>query len=367
MQMKIHLRKRKLTGKGHSKAGYSLYLDIYYRKGNRKREYLGIYFEPTDTKTNRDEKQKLAESIKAKRLIELINEEQGISSKLNMQMSFVGFYREQMTKRIPSTRVPWEYALQYIQKYSTKELRFADINKKWLDDFTACLLKHVSPLSASLYISKIKCVIHEAEREGIIPFNPNLRTLPIKIPDIVRDYLSIEEIHSISNAVVKKEYQLVKNAFLFSCFTGLRFGDLKSLKWNQIKEVALNANEKVFTIQKVQGKTGAVNYIPLNETALKIIGQRPENDSLVFPFKQVNATIRKVLYRILEAAKIDKKITFHSGRRTYATLLLAQGANIMTVKELLGHKDLSSTMLYAKVLDSSKYSAVNSLPQISNL
>ncbi len=66
--MKIHLRKRKLSGKSHSKAGYSLYLDIYNRRGNRKREFLGIYFEPNDTKTARDEKQKLAESIRAKRL-----------------------------------------------------------------------------------------------------------------------------------------------------------------------------------------------------------------------------------------------------------------------------------------------------------
>ena len=66
--MKIHLRKRKLSGKSHSKSGYSLYLDIYNRKGNRKREFLGIYFEPNDTKTARDDKQKLAESIRAKRL-----------------------------------------------------------------------------------------------------------------------------------------------------------------------------------------------------------------------------------------------------------------------------------------------------------
>jgi hypothetical protein len=69
--MKVHLRKRKITGKSHSKAGYSLYLDIYYRKGNRKREFLGIYFDPNDTKTSRDEKLKLAENSKQNGLLSL--------------------------------------------------------------------------------------------------------------------------------------------------------------------------------------------------------------------------------------------------------------------------------------------------------
>ena len=76
--------------------------------------------------------------------------------------------------------------------------------------------------------------------------------------------------------------------------------------------------------------------------------------------------IRVILNNVLEAAQIDKKITFHSARRTYATMLLANGANIMTVKELLGHKDINSTLVYAKVMDSSKLTAVNNLPQISN-
>lgn len=65
-----------------------MYLDIYYRKGNRKREFLGIYIDPDDTKTNRDDKLKLAENLKAKRLIELINEEKGIPARYNPRQGY---------------------------------------------------------------------------------------------------------------------------------------------------------------------------------------------------------------------------------------------------------------------------------------
>jgi len=365
--MKVHLRKRKLTGKSHSKAGYSLYLDIYYRKGNRKREFLGIYIDPDDTKTNRDDKLKLAENLKAKRLIELINEEKGIPARLNPQQSFIEYYKTLMDKRIPSTRVTWEYALQHVIKYSKTGLCFADMNKQWFDGFIAYLLKNVAPLSATTYLAKIKCALHEAERDGIIPHNPSFRTKPIKVPETVKDYLTIEEIQRIADTKVKYRYINVKNAFLFSCYSGLRFGDILSLKWSQIKETELNGNGKSLAIHKMQNKTGVVNYIPLNESAIKLIGQRPEKDDLVFQLDYADMHIRKILYNILEAAKIDKKITFHSARRTYATMLLANGANIMTVKELLGHKDISSTLIYAKVMDSSKMTAVSNLPQISTL
>ena len=363
--MKVYLRKRKLKGRNHTKACYSLYLDIYARKGNRKREFLGIYIDPKDNKTDRDDKLKLAENIRAKRLIELINQEQGFPTKLNPQMSFIEYYKTLMERKTAPTKVTWEHALKHVIKYSKNGICFADIDKQWLNGFLSYILKRVSPLSASTYFAKIKSAIHEAERDGIIPHNPSLRTNPIKIPESVKDYLTIEEIQRIADTEVRFRYLNVKQAFLFSCYTGLRFGDIKSLKWSQIKEVEFNGNGKTLAIHKIQSKTGVVNYIPLNESANMLMGNRPKEDDLVFIFDYANMHIRVILNKILEAAKIDKKITFHSARRTYATMLLANGANIMTVKELLGHKDINSTLVYARVMDSSKQSAVASLPNIN--
>jgi|GEM_PF-2040986 len=87
--MKVHLRKRKITSKGSTKPRYSLYLDIYYRRGKRKREFPGIYLEPNDHKTNRQKKITLAENIKTKRLIELANDEYGFPTKDKLYQNFI--------------------------------------------------------------------------------------------------------------------------------------------------------------------------------------------------------------------------------------------------------------------------------------
>ncbi len=90
--MKVHLRRRQIRSKGNTKPRYSLYLDIYYREGKRKREFLGIYLEPHDDKTYRNEKLKLAENIKAKRMIELANEEHGFPTKEKMNQNFIAYF-----------------------------------------------------------------------------------------------------------------------------------------------------------------------------------------------------------------------------------------------------------------------------------
>ncbi|MEN8250680.1 MAG: Arm DNA-binding domain-containing protein [Bacteroidota bacterium] len=91
--MKVHLRKRKMRlRKGTSKPRYSLYLDIYYRKGKRKREFLGIYLEPHDDKTYRNEKLKLADNIKAKRMMELANEAHGFPTKEKLNQNFIAYF-----------------------------------------------------------------------------------------------------------------------------------------------------------------------------------------------------------------------------------------------------------------------------------
>jgi len=98
--MKVHLRKRKMRiKKGTSKPCYSLYLDIYYRRGKRKREFLGIYLEPYDDKTYRSEKLKLAENIKAKRMMELANELHGFPTKEKLNQNFISYFDKQMNKR----------------------------------------------------------------------------------------------------------------------------------------------------------------------------------------------------------------------------------------------------------------------------
>jgi integrase len=339
-----------------------LYLDIYYSKFKRFREFIGVYLDPKEDKTYRQEKLGLAENIKAKRQLELINEEYGFPSKEKQKQNFVEYFEYQMNRRTGHTKVPWSNANKYLHQYSKGSVLFSNIDKTWLEGFRTLLLNSLSPSSASLYYSKVKCALRESVKDRILLSNPADQVDPIKVSQKEKEFLSVYEIQNIANTPCRNE--MVKNAFLFSCFTGLRYGDIVALKWNQIKEVNYDGNGITYAVQLRQSKTGIINTIPLNETAVNLIGDRPNEDTLVFQMTMKHRSIQRVLKSLLEAASITKKITFHTARHTYAIMLLANGSDLMTVKDLLGHKDIKSTQVYAKVIDASKQSAVKNLPTL---
>jgi len=360
--MKVHLRKRELSQKESGKPRYSLYLDIYYSKLKRVREFLGIYIDPKEDKTFRQEKLGIAENIKAKRTLELLNEEYGFPSKEKQKQNFVEYFEHQMNRRTGQTKVPWSNAYKYLVQYTKGSVLFANIDKTWLEGFQTLLLNSLSPSSASLYFSKVKCALRESIKDRILISNPADQIDPIKSKQKEREFLTVDELKKIIDTPCRNDQ--VKKAFLFSCFTGLRYGDIVALKWSQIKEINFNGNGKSYAVQLTQSKTGKALHIPLNNTALKLIEDRPEIDRLVFQLNMKHRSMQRILQSLLDSAEISKKITFHCARHTYAVLLLANGANLMTVKELLGHRDIKSTQIYAKVVDESKVSAVSNLPTI---
>jgi integrase len=355
--MKVHLRKRELTNKGSGKPRHSLYLDIYYYKFKRIREFLGIYLDPNEDKTYKNEKLQLAENLKAKRQLELLNEEYGFPSKEKQKQNFVEYFEYQMNRRAGHTKVPWSNAYKYLHQFTKGSVLFYNIDKAWLEGFRTLLLNSLSPSSASLYYSKVKCALRESVKYRILVSNPADQVDPIKVPKKEKEFLTVDEIPKIANTPCRNDE--VKNTFLFSCFTGLRYGDIMALKWSQIKKVNYDGNGTTYAVQLRQSKTGIINTIPLNETALNLIGDRREEDSLVFNLNIKHRSMQRILNQLLDTAKITKKITFHTARHSYAIMLLANGSDLMTVKELLGHKDIKSTQVYAKVIDPSKLKAIN--------
>lgn len=145
----------------------------------------------------------------------------------------------------------------------------------------------------------------------------------------------------------------MKNAFLFGCFTGLRFGDIQNLKWMDIKDGNLRIS---------QNKTKGMAYIPLNVNAHKILQLQPRSRKYIFDLFEHNSSVNRTLKKLIKKTGIDKEVSFHSSRHTFATLLISSGANIYTVSKLLGHKDIQSTLVYAKVIDEEKDKAVNDMP-----
>ena len=183
----------------------------------------------------------------------------------------------------------------------------------------------------------------------------NTKIEPIKQVETRRNFLTIEEL----NSLVKTECNnpLMKKAALFSALTGLRFSDIKNLVWGELEYIEGNG----YFIQFKQQKTKGVEVMPISEQAYNLLGEQKEPGDKVFDGLTYSAYENKHLYQWIGAAGITKDITFHCFRHTYATLQLSMGTDIYTVSKMLGHRELKTTQVYAKIIDQTKREAANKI------
>ena len=206
----------------------------------------------------------------------------------------------------------------------------------------------------------VNAMFNKALREGRIGYNPlrGLNNLErFHAPDKHREYLTPEELErflSVETAT-ETEHQ-VQTAFGFSCMTGLRLGDVRQLRWGDIKPMG-----DCWAVSIVQQKTGSPVTVPLNELALSLLPPRPENtDGNVFHLPGKSGNVTKYIRSIRDKAGITgKNLTFHCARHTAATLAISAGAELYSVSKILGHRNLVSTQVYAKVNLEKKIEAVN--------
>ncbi|KAA6336151.1 Tyrosine recombinase XerD [termite gut metagenome] len=174
-------------------------------------------------------------------------------------------------------------------------------------------------------------------------------------------FLNIDEVKKIAAAGTNTDMELeIKKAFLFACYTGLRISDLENLAWKDIEHNPLQ-------IIKRQTKTSAKVVIPIKDSVWAFIndGSIHNHEALVFPLLCLIKQSRNYyLLQWMKRVKLDKNIGWHTARHTFAILSLENGADLYTVSKLLGHKDLKTTQVYAKIIDKMKRMAVNGLPAI---
>ena len=206
----------------------------------------------------------------------------------------------------------------------------------------------------------INAIFNKALREGRIGYNP-LRGLNklerFHVADKHREYLTPDELERFLavEAATETERQ-VQTAFGFSCMTGLRLGDMQRLRWGDIKPMGGG-----WAVSIVQHKTGSPVTVPLNELALSLLPSRPDNnDEKVFYLPTMSGNITKYVRRIRDKAGISgKELTYHCSRHTAATLAISAGAELYSVSKILGHRNLVSTQVYAKVNLEKKLEVVN--------
>lgn len=369
--MSVTLRSRKKGKK------ISLYLD-FYENGKRWTEALKLYLTPDPEVGKLTSKQKednkknieLAEAIRSKRHLEIQNGLYGFHDKDKMKARFFDYFKVLMERRRDSdgNYGNWKSALIHLQQYEKGEITFQQINKDWIIGFQDYLKrkakgrnkKALSGNTQFSYFSKLLAALKEAVKDGVLVKNPAVDINGLKPAETHKEYLSLEELKSAFKA--ECENQLLKTAFLFSALTGLRWSDIVKLKWKDI----LYSKDNGYLIRFEQEKTEGKEYLPISNDARDLLGEKSEESEAVFKDLKYSAWNNLKLKEWLIRAGINRHVTFHSARHTFATLQLTFGTDIYTVSKLLGHKNLKNTEVYAKIVNEKKREAVNRISIGSN-
>ena len=167
----------------------------------------------------------------------------------------------------------------------------------------------------------------------------------------------------------KCRYDLLKRAFLFSCLSGLRWSDVSKLLWSEVQEYRYtdkDGNKKTgWRIVFHQQKTKGLQYLDISEQAREYLGEIGKPDERVFMGLEYGTYYNTELKLWVMAAGISKHITFHCARHTNAVLMLSKGATLYTVQKRLGHSQISTTQIYAKMADEQQREAANLIPDIT--
>ncbi len=348
----------------------SLYLD-FYQDGQRQYEYLQLYLIPDPekgrlTKEEKEHNRKtlgLAEAIRSKRHLEIQNGIYGFQDQSKAKGSFIRYVEYLSEKRRDSkgNYDNWDSALKHLKKFVKLDVTFSQINKRWLEDLKEYLRReartpsnqNLSQNSQSSYFNKIRAALREAYREQIIQRNPCDEVEGIKPGEPEREFLTYDELQAA--AKTECEIPILKRAFLFSALTGLRWSDINKLTWSEIQHSKEIGHYMRFT----QKKTKGAETQPISEQAFGLLGERGNSEERVFTGLKYSAWHNLKLQQWMMKAGISKTITFHCARHTYATLQLTLGTDIYTVSKLLGHKDLKTTQVYAKIIDEKKREAAS--------
>lgn len=375
MAIKVKLRKKKITGDRQS-----LYLDFYPAIEDPKtgkltrRQFLGYYlYDKPKTNVERkhnEETLKIAEQMRQKRDNELSKpeiytayERDQLKERENAEKSFIAYFKQLANERKKSNHDNWISAYKYLDNFAVKDITFAQVNEKFCNDFKRYLLTvpsnksskvTLSQNSAVSYFNKVKAALKQAYKDGLLKQDLNAKIEPIKQAETQRNFLTLEELTKL--AKTETDNTTMKNAALFSALTGLRYSDIEKLVWSEIEHV----KGQGYFIRFQQQKTKGIETLPISEQAYSFLGKRKGPMDKVFA--GLNDRDRYYHFPIwVGKAGITKDVTFHCLRHTFATLQLSHGTDIYTVSKMLGHRELKTTQVYAKIIDQTKREAADKI------
>lgn len=358
----------KLRYKKLSNGSASIYLDIY-NDGKRHYDFLHLYLVPERTSQDKQQNKQtlaLANAIKAQRIVDIQNGMHGFkrsstSSKITlteyMQM-VVEHYKKRGSHRYASGIGT---TIGYLRRYTKKDILLSKVDTSFIRGFIDFLGDcNLASSTQHIYLRALAASLNRAVRDGLIEQNPYSLISSEDKPALrcrEREYLTLDEVRTLT-ATPCTNSPIVKHAFLFCCFCGLRLSDIEKLQWSDIKRDGNNVSVRI-----MQTKTKREVVIPLSSNAQSYLPERVNDSNKVFPMP-TRTNMRFALAKWLKDANINKHITFHCARHTHATLLLTYGADIYTVSKLLGHTRVQTTEIYAKIIDDKKRQAVDLIPTL---
>jgi integrase len=375
-KINVTLRKRKLpSGK------ITLYLDffppVYNPKTHKqyRREYLSLYLVP-NPKNNNDkimnsENLFKAEIICANRFNEVNKpqiynpfELEQLRLKEIGEKSFLQFLKLVAEQKTGNNGHIWTYAVIHFENFlKNEDILMQDIDVNVIEGFREYLLKakcirkkdkFLAQNTALTYFNKIKATLRKAYKKGLLQTDVNAAIESIKEQESQRNFLTMEEAVRLFNAPCKKE--IVKRVCLFSLLTGMRYSDLSKLTWEEVQY----SKQEGYYIRFKQQKTDRPVTLPISHEAYEFLGKKIDQWERVF-YDLKKWDVDRLLPIWIKDASIEKHITFHCFRHTYATLQMAAGTDIFTVSKMLGHKNIKTTQIYTKIIDERKRETTNKI------
>lgn len=356
---------------------YSETLDKQVAKKDRKREFMKLYLwqaprTPLERQQNK-ETLELAKRIRFERGQELLESVEGYRLKKERDINFLDYFQAYIDKYTKKDIRMVEIALKRFidflndtpeyEKYA-KTIKPEQITKDMVEVFTEYLQGRSRGEGARSIYARFKKVIKYAIEHDIMLKDP-CTGISIKVDDqqLRKEILSTDEMQQLIATHYKHENPNIRRAFIFCLYCGLRFCDVKDLTF---ANVDFSNKLLKFEQNKTKGHSATSGVvIPLNDGLLQLIGKPSspnKRDEVIFPLPSYEMCL-KALRHWVKRAGIDKHISWHCARHSFAVNILNNGANIKTVASLLGHSGLKHTEKYTRAIDGLKQEAINSLPE----
>lgn len=351
MSVSLYWRKNPRT---KSKAAY---LEIS-EDGTRRRESIGIVIQKNDN--DKRQKERKAEAIRTKyhnammnRQWDLVDPEKFNFPFLKYCFHFLEHYHRAGKRKYIAAVSSFQSFLEY--RMIDEKITCKELTPSICEQYRDYLLQDAGLTGETPYdyFKRFTAIINKAIRERYFIESP-VKNVVFKKPqtDVKKQILTIEEIQKLINTDYGNPE--VRRAFIFACFTGLGEKEIRNIKWGNVLNNRLNIE---------RAKNGMKVSFKLPKTAQNVLGEPGKSDEFIFDLPS-NSRIWRILKKWVEKAGIDKHITFYCARHSFAVMNLKNGANLKTIKDLLGHSTMDNTVKYLNFIDEERDKAMSNLPEL---